>query len=138
MAIDTYDVSVDLVIGKLPIDPSTVTETSQPLSLTDIENYIAEGAAEINAAMINASINPATDAVSRSQCATATMAYAIAEALSTMGMAGTQMYRDMRDRWKEVEGSLRAKNTSETSASKVFTNWSGRNPEWRGKNFRGF
>lgn len=138
MAIDTYDVSVDLVIGKLPIDPSTVTETSQPLSLTDIENYIAEGAAEINAAMINASINPATDAVSRSQCATATMCYAVAEALSTMGMGGTQMYRDMWDRWKEIKGSLRAKNTSETSESKVFTNWSGRSPEWRGRNFRGF
>jgi hypothetical protein len=140
MSVETFSVTFTDVIAQLPIDGSEVSTTSAPLSTVNVSDFILQGAAEVNTTLGNAGVS-ASDSVTHQQCRTAVISYGVMMSLQSMGMLGTQAYRDAKEQWDLFYASMRKSNNINAKATDTTLSTSTgktRTPNFSGSYFRGF
>lgn len=139
--IERYDVTVEDVIAALPIDASEITNSSQPLNIANIDQYIDRGASAILTQLGNAGVPLSEDAVTSQQCRTAIIAFSVMESMQRMGMLGTQAYRDAKEQWLTFHNSMQVSiNINAKSSTRTQSTSTGKTggPSFSGRNYRGF
>jgi len=126
MAVYTYSLAASDVSAELPIDAGTVGASTEPLSTTDISQYIEDGAGKLNAALEKAgvSVSASMDEEAHAACTEAVKSYAVAKSLLVLGVTGA-LYDQAWSRWQYVysEYSSRPQQLGDAySGSSVSTN----------------
>ena len=104
MAVYVYSLTYTDVIGEVPmIDGGSITATTEPVSTTNITQWIEDGAGKLNAMLIARGITPAAtmDETDHSALVEAVKAYGVAKTLLVLGSAGP-IYDQAWERWQQV------------------------------------
>jgi len=139
MAVNTYSVTYDMVVKRLPVDARDVRADSTPLSTKDLEAFIKSGAAAITPLLTNTDRSTTiTDDDMLQQVQDAVIAYAKWQALKLLPQVAPKTIDDAEREWltlfsrygarsqylKEQDAS-RTNTNVDTSASKSASQFSG-------------
>lgn len=92
------------VAAEIPgVDDANIGASTEPVSTTDLTNWINDGAAKLNAVLDKSGITASAsmDADTHQVCAAAVKAYAVMKALLVMDSTGAA-YEAARDEWNGV------------------------------------
>lgn len=129
-----HEVAAQDVLDTLPADTTSVTATSDGLSLGQIDKLIQRGAGQVNALLLRHGMDPAAlDANSAQIGRDAIIAYAAAGALERLGADAGQIDRRTRE-WERLLKVLKedpqslgsAQNGHPITRSNIDTSTSGR------------
>lgn len=99
----THSVTAGDVTRQLPVKSSRIGAATEPVSTTDLEDWIAEGAGQANAILSRHGIDPTTLGADEAETVRAgIIAYAAAKTLQSMGAPS-----DVTSRFWETWGSVR-------------------------------
>jgi hypothetical protein len=100
--VETFGVTKEMVITRLPIDSNEVNEDTI-LKPSDIDEYIEEGGALISGVLKQGGLDPSTlDDVTKRQAATYVFAYAVAESLDQIGLSTAPDFGRYRAKATEI------------------------------------
>ena len=121
MAVYTYSLTSGDIVSELPgVSSENISATTEPLSTTDLTQFIEDGAGKLNSVLIARGITPAADMDETDHAAlsAAVKAYAVAKAMRTMCATG-DLYQQMQDIWNSAyaEYSNRPQNLGGSFAS---------------------
>lgn len=102
MAIYSYNVTSSDVTDRLPIDTQAITSSSEPLSTSDIDEYIDDAASEFSGVLEKSGIQGSdlSDEAER-QIQIGIEHYAVAESLKQIGHTGSD-YEEARDAYRDA------------------------------------
>lgn len=99
-----YSLTAANIAAEVPgIDDSNIGASTEPVSTTDLTNWINDGAAKLNTVLDKSGITASAsmDADTHQVCAAAVKAYAVMKALLVIGDAGPA-FEAARDDWTSV------------------------------------
>jgi len=126
MAVYTYSLTYADVVGEIPgLDASDIGASTEPLNQGNINQWIEDGAAEINRVLAKSGItaDATLDATIHASCASAVRAYAVTKSLAVLGVTG-EVYQQARDIWEQrfAEISNRPQGLGGTYTERLTTN----------------
>lgn len=138
MATHLYSVTAQDVLDTLPSDTRNVTSTSQGLSTSKVEGFIARASGQISAIITRHGIDPASLGDDEIELIRdAIIAYAGGYSLERLGASGEQINRRFEE-WKRLVEMIQStpQNLGESqnvsTAQKVKSNIDTSNPSHRG------
>lgn len=125
MAVYVYSLTSADVISEVPmIDGGSLTATTEPVSTTNITQWIEDGAGKLNSMLEARSITAGAsmDETDHAALVEAVKAYAVAKTLLVLGSAGT-IYDQAWNRWQQVyaEYSNRPQQLGSTAVALTST-----------------
>jgi len=103
MAVYVYGLTFVDVVGEIPgLDASDIGETTVPLNQGNINQWIEDGAAQVNGQLAKSGITADAnlDATVHASCAAAVRAYAVTKSLAVLGVMG-DIYTQAREVWEQ-------------------------------------
>jgi len=146
MAIELHGVDLQAVLSAIPFDTSGLDANSTPVSTTEIEEWIEDGAGILNALLERMGIDPAADMkpAGTKVLRRGIVGYAAAEALSAASFTGAK-YQKHKDAFDAVDERIRTEPQSlghtQSADSVIVSNIDTTDPtekKWDSTNFKGW
>lgn len=99
-----YSISAADVAAEIPgVDDANIGASTEPISTTDLDNWINDGASKLNAVLDKSGITASAsmDADAHDTLKAAVRAYAVHKAMLVLGETGS-LLGETRDRWNTV------------------------------------
>lgn len=141
MAVYVYGLDSDAIAAEIPgLDASSLGASTEPISTTDLTQWIEDGASYMNSTLAKSSITASSslDEAVHARCKDGVKAYAVSKALLVMNRTGA-VYDKMRTIWEqalaqvssrpeelggEFSPTVTSNDTIKTSSSDITEAWS--------------